>query len=111
MAMLPATAGPNDSIVVRPTGRLNMSVAATLRQELIDHIEGGASRIVVDLADVATVDSAVIGALISGLKAARTAGGDLRIVAPSRQVAEVLAMTNLTKVLAAYPSVESAFED
>lgn len=78
---------------------------------VLHHIEGGANRIVVDLADVVTVDSAVIGALISGLKAARTAGGDLRIVAPGNYVAQVLEVTNLAKALPAYTSVDSAFDN
>ena len=51
----------------------------------------------------------MVGALLAMLKLARKAGGDLRIVSPSRQVAEVLKMTKLDRVLPAYPSVDTAF--
>lgn len=50
--------------------------------------------------------------MISGLKVARQAGGDLRIAAPSRQVTTVLELTNLNRVLRTHPSPpESAFDD
>jgi hypothetical protein len=52
-----------------------------------------------------------LGALIAGLKAARQAGGDLRIAAPTAQVETVLALTNLNRVLTAYPSAGLAFND
>ena len=110
MTVSPVGPAPNDAFVVALDGRLNMAVTPVIRQELTDLISDGKTRLVVDLADVETVDSSVIGALIGVLKLARQAGGDLRIVAPSIQVAEVLKMTNLTRVLPTYPSVEHAFD-
>lgn len=110
MTVSPVSPAPNDSFVVALSGRLNMAVTPVLRQEFAELITGGKTRLVVDLADVETVDSSVIGALIGALKLARKAGGDLRIVAPSTQVAEVLKMTKLVRVLPAYPSVENAFD-
>ncbi|TXI40367.1 MAG: anti-sigma factor antagonist [Mycobacterium sp.] len=110
MVELTKSPGPNRTVVVQPKGRLNMSVAPALRQELIDLILAGSTRLVVDLVDVDTIDSSALGTLLAGLKAARKAGGDLRIVSPSSQVAEVLRMTNLEQVLPTYASVDSAFE-
>ncbi|HNP12216.1 MAG TPA: STAS domain-containing protein [Mycobacterium sp.] len=104
-----ATPAPNNSVAVHPRGRLNMATAPALREELTELLDSGQTRLVVDLSDVETVDSAAIGALLAMLKLARKAGGDLRIVSPSRQVAEVLKMTKLDRVLPAYPSVDTAF--
>lgn len=111
MTKFSATAGPHDSVALHPVGRLNLTAAPDLRRELIELVQNGQTRLVVDLIDVDTIDSSGIGALISGLKAARQAGGDLRIVAPSKQVAEVLRMTKLERVLQTYPSVEEAFDN
>lgn len=111
MTTYPVSTTPSGVIVVHPEGRLNMPVAPKLRQQLHDLINDGNTRLVVDLAAVESVDSAVLGALISGLKAAKNAGGDLRIVAPSQQVATVLELTHLKHVLPAYPSVGDAFPD
>lgn len=101
----------NDTVVIRPEGRLNMAVAPDLREQLRGLVQSGYARVVVDLSDVESVDSSGLGALISGLKAARAAGGDLRIAAPSPQVVAVLELTNLNRVLKPRESAEKAFDD
>ncbi|MGK2869304.1 MAG: STAS domain-containing protein [Mycobacterium sp.] len=97
--------------VVKPAGRLNMVAAPTLRKELHTIVDSGQSRVVVDLSEVDFIDSSGLGALISGLKIARQAGGDLRIAAPTLQVITVLELTNLNRVLRAHPDADSAFDD
>lgn len=111
MNAFPAEPAAHDAVVVKPSGKLNMVAAPKLRAQFDELIESGRPRVVVDLSDVDTIDSAVLGALVSGLKAARQAGGDLRIVAPGPQIQMILGMTKLTKVLPAYPSADSAFEN
>ncbi len=54
--------------------------------------------------------SSGLGALVSGLKVARQAGGDLRIAAPTEQVVTVLELTNLNRVLSTYDSADGAFD-
>ena len=66
--------------VLRCDGRLNMVAAPALRSAIEHAVDGGAPRVVVDLAGAGFVDSSGLGALIAGLKKARQAGGDLRIV-------------------------------
>lgn len=98
------------AVVVRPEGRLNMVAAPSLRQELHNLIERGTTRLVVDLSATDFIDSSGLGALISGLKLARQAGGDLRIAAPTTQVETVLSLTNLDRVLRAHPTADAAFD-
>lgn len=98
-------------VVLRPRGRLNMVAAPDLREQLRSLVQSGSSRVVVDLSEVESIDSSGLGALISGLKAARNAGGDLRISAPSAQVIAVLELTNLNRVLKPRESVEKAFDE
>lgn len=88
-----------------------MVAAPGLRKELHALVEAGNSRIVVDLSGTEFIDSSGLGALISGLKAARQAGGDLRIAAPTRQVSTVLDLTNLNRVLRSHESADGAFDD
>lgn len=99
-----------DAVVVTPDGRLNMVAAPGLRAQLHDLVAGGSTRIVVDLSGTEFIDSSGLGALVSGLKTARQAGGDLRIATPSQQVEAVLELTNLNRVLRSYPSADAAFE-
>ncbi len=89
-------------------GRFNMTAAADFRSFLDDVLGSGASRVVVDLAEVTFIDSSGLGALIGGLKKARQAGGDLRIAGAPEQVRMVLSLTNLDRVLRPYDDLAAA---
>jgi anti-sigma B factor antagonist len=95
--------------LLRATGRLNFPEVDRLRQQFASLVDSGAVRMAVDLSGVEAIDSAGVGVLISGLKAARSAGGDLRLVAPSMVVVKVLEMMNLDKLLTMHSSPEEAF--
>lgn len=100
----------SDVVVVRPEGRLNMVAAPRLREQLRDLVDSGSARLVVDLAATEFIDSSGLGALVSGLKAARQAGGDLRLASPTAQVRSVLSLTSLDRVLRTYDSADAAFD-
>ena len=95
--------------VVHVDGRLNMVTAPRLREVVTASVALGDIRVVVDLTDVAFLDSSGLGALISSLKIARQAGGDLRIAAPKEQVRLVLQLTNMERVLTSYPDPNTAY--
>lgn len=111
MVDCPTKAIESGVVVVSPEGRLNMTAAPGLREQLHGLVRDGHSRLVVDLTGVDSIDSSGLGALISGLKAARQAGGDLRIAAPGEQVTAVLELTNLNRVLKSYDSADTAFDE
>jgi anti-sigma B factor antagonist len=92
-------------------GRLNMVAAPQLKASIDQTVEAGRARLVVDLSAVPFMDSSGMGALVAGLKKARQASGDLRITGVSPQVATVLALTNLDRVLRSHESVEAATHD
>jgi anti-sigma B factor antagonist len=108
MPEIPSRSIGSGAVVVTPTGRLTSVSAPALRDQLRALVEGGQGLVVVDMSDVDFIDSSGLGALISGLKAARQSGGDLRIVAPCAQVTTVLELTNLNQVLKSYDSVDEA---
>ena len=64
---------------IAAAGRLNMVSAPKLRELVAEVVEAGSSRIVINLKETSFMDSSGLGALIGCLKAARQAGGDLRI--------------------------------
>ena len=92
-------------------GRFTASGTPRFRAAVQDLVQAGRVRIVVDLAATTFVDSSALGALISGLKSARTAGGDLRIAALPDSVRNVLRLTNLDRVLRDYPDPNAAFDE
>jgi anti-anti-sigma factor len=96
--------------IVAPRGRLDLSSAPTFREQVRQLVDSGSARLVVDLGDVTFVDSSGLGSIIAGLKAARQAGGDLRIARPNQQVLLVLDLTSLDRVLRPYGTLEEALE-
>lgn len=104
-------AAASGAVVLTPTGRLNLTSAPSLRAQLSELIAAGNTRVVVDLSSTDSVDSSGIGALIAALKAARAAGGDLRITAPNQQVTSVLKLTNLSRVLLVNRDPDAPFDE
>jgi anti-sigma B factor antagonist len=100
-----------DNEIVRFQGRLDFLSAAGAKQQLTEAVRSGRRRLVVDLAGVTFLDSSGLGALIAGLKAARQAGGDLRIAQAGDQAMTVLKLTSLDRVFRIYPTVEEASAD
>ncbi|MDN3935662.1 STAS domain-containing protein [Arthrobacter sp. YD4] len=96
---------------ITAAGRLNMVSAPKLREMVAQVVAAGSSRIVLNLEQTAFMDSSGLGALIGCLKAARQAGGDLRIAAVQPQVQMVLGLTSMDKVLTSYPSAAVAFSN
>jgi anti-anti-sigma factor len=98
----------NHVAVIALEGRLDMLSAVDLKQRLAAVVAEGSHRLVIDLNKVGFVDSSGLGALISGLKAARVAGGDLRLARPDKQVRYILEVSTLDRVLRPYTTVEEA---
>jgi anti-sigma B factor antagonist len=91
-------------------GRLNMVSAPQLKTAITELVEAGRTHVLVDLTGVGFMDSSGLGVLIAGLKRARQDGGDLRITGVTQQVATVLQLTNLDRVLHAYADVGEALD-
>lgn len=101
----------DDYAEVKGAGRLNMVAAPKLREIVSEVVASGSRRIVVNLEETSFMDSSGLGALVGCLKAARQAGGDLRISGVQPQVRTVLELTNMDRVLASYASPDSAFSN
>lgn len=97
--------------IIAPVGRLTLTTAAQLREAVDDLVANGRARLVVDLGRLEFVDSSGLGALVAGLRSARAAGGDLRLANASPQVATVLRLTNLDRVLRVHEDAASALAD
>lgn len=80
-------------------GRLDVQQAGELRSSLAEARSQGAKEIELDLSKVDFMDSAGLAAVVSGLKQARSAGGELYLVKPSSQVKRILELTLLDKVI------------
>lgn len=109
-ALMEITVSPagERAAVVQLRGRLDLLVAAEVKQRLAQAVSEGFRLLVVDMGEVSFVDSSGLGALIGGLKAARLAGGDLRLANLGAQAQVILELTTLNRVLRPYPNVAEA---
>jgi anti-anti-sigma factor len=95
---------------VHLSGRIDITSANDLKQVLADHIGDGHARLVVDLQEVSFVDSSGLSALVSGLRVARRAGGDLRLAAPGEQPKAVLGLTSLDQIFSITSTLAEAVD-
>ncbi|MDN4613770.1 STAS domain-containing protein [Leifsonia sp. F6_8S_P_1B] len=105
------TIRPDGVAVLSADGRLNVVTAPAMRREVQRVVEEGSARVAVDLSGVDFIDSSGLGALVSGLKTARTAGGDLRLSGAGEQVSSVLALTRLDRILRVYAGPDDAYRE
>ncbi|MCU1451502.1 MAG: putative anti-sigma factor antagonist [Acidimicrobiales bacterium] len=93
------------------TVRVEVYVTTTprVRAQLISLLSDGRPHLVVDLEGVRFLDSSGLGALVAGLKLARSRSGELRLVCENqRSVRKVLQVTGLERVLDRYDSIAAA---
>lgn len=97
--------------VIRPMGqRMDLQVAGEFRAAMLELIQGGHTRLVVDLEDVNFIDSSGLGALVTALKTVklRNTDGDVRLANVRPPVVALLEIIRLHRVFSSYPSVDLA---
>ena len=94
--------------VVRVRGDLDMETAPQLRDCLADLEDLGRYSLVVDLQDVTSLDSTVLGVFIGARKRLRSHGGALVLVAPSEAVRHLFQLIGMSDVFAVRDSVDEA---
>ncbi len=97
-----------DASLLSLRGEIDVYTAPRLRQAIIDLVEGGATRIVVDMEKVDFLDSTGLGVLVGGLKRVRVKDGSLSIVTTQDKILKIFDITGLNRVFAIHPSVDVA---
>ena len=77
---------------------------------LLNHIEEGNTKLVIDLHQCDFVDSTFLSTLLIALKAVMAKSGSLKIAALKNEVAEVMEATGMYKVFEIYSSISEAVE-
>ena len=97
-----------DASLLSLRGEIDVYTAPRLRQAIIDLVEGGATRIVVDMEMVDFLDSTGLGVLVGGLKRVRVKDGSLSIVTTQDKILKIFDITGLSRVFDIHPSVDAA---
>ena len=80
----------------------------TIRTTVVDILNGGGRKIVLNLADVNYIDSSGVGELVSTYTTVAKQGGQLKLLGLTKKVHEVLAITKLLTVFQAYDNEPTA---
>lgn len=98
-ATIAAIEGDTGHQVVTVRGEVDAYSAPQLRACLLKMLESGQETVVVDVKDMAFIDSDGLGVLVASIKRLRPQGRSLAIRRPSRQTAKLLEITGLRKLV------------
>jgi anti-sigma B factor antagonist len=98
----------SDTQLLRARGELDLYAAPELKRRMAEAIEGGKTRIVVDLTDAAFMDSTALGVLISALKRLRLREGALAIASDQPSILRILEVTGMDQVLIVRSTADEA---
>lgn len=98
----------NQVTLVEIKGRVDSMNANQFGDTLGSQIAGGNVHIVLDLSSVEFMSSAGLREIVTSLKKAKKAKGDLRLAQPSPRVREVLEMAGLDTIFHIYPTQADA---
>ena len=99
-----------DVVVYTMAGELDLEEVRQFKQILMQDLEKGKAKIVIDMDMVRFVDSSALGLFASMGKRFREEGGDLRFARLSKQVQRVFAVFRLDKVYHTYHTTQGAID-
>jgi len=99
---------PDGSWTVSVSGRLNGASAPEFKNHIIDMVDGGKKKLVIDMSGLVFIDSSGLSALISGLKCAREPGGWLKLAGLRDQPLSVIKLMLLDRIFEILPEADSA---
>lgn len=98
----------NEVSILTLTGSIDAFTAPRITELFDKQISEGNVKLVADLKGVDYTSSAGLRALLGGIKATRSRGGDLRLVAVQPDVLKVLNMSGFTNILQLFDNIHSA---
>jgi anti-sigma B factor antagonist len=87
---------------------VDVYTAPRLRERLVEIVDGGSRKVVVDLGRVDFLDSTGLGVLVGALKRLRATGGSFGLVCDREPLLKIFRITALDQVFPLYPTVSAA---
>ncbi len=84
--------------VIRLQGEVDVYTAPKLKSTIVDLVDKGHFKIVVNLEKVDFMDSSGLGVLVGGLKRVRTHDGAIALVCTQENILKIFRITGLVKV-------------
>jgi anti-sigma B factor antagonist len=96
--------------VVELAGEVDLYSAPELKRRIVDAIDAGKTRIVVDLSQTTFIDSTTLGVLVGARKRLRANDGSLAVVCPDPDKLALFEMTGLDRVFSIHDDRAAALE-
>jgi anti-sigma B factor antagonist len=97
-------------VAVAVSGEIDLFTAPELKAAIADAVDGGSTRIVVDLTQTTFLDSTALGVLIGAVKRLRSSEGALSIVNTDATIAKTFEITGLDQIFTIRPTRDEAVE-
>lgn len=95
--------------IVDLRGSIDLGEASlTLRRTIRDLVERARTKIILNLSQVNSMDSAGVGELAGAYVPVKSKGGDLKFLNPTKKVYDMLKITQLDKVFEVYIDEQTA---
>ncbi len=94
--------------VIELGGEIDLYTAPEFKERMVELIEAGKKRIVVDLSAATFIDSTTLGVLVGGVKRLRPAGGSLALVCTDQNITKIFEITGLDRVFPIHGSRDEA---
>ena len=94
--------------VIELGGEVDLYTAPEFKERLVQVIEDGKKRLVVDLSKATFIDSTTLGVLVGGVKRLRPTGGSLSLVCTDQNISKIFEITGLDRVFTIYPTRDEA---
>lgn len=99
-----------DVTIVEIEGQLIVGNRQDLKQKVLDEIEKGARKVLVDFSRTGYIDSSGLGVLVSLAKRIRDAGGELRLASLHDELQTLFELTKLDTLFQISKTREHALE-
>ena len=99
-----------DVAIVDVEGQLVVSNRQDLKQRVLDEVEKGTTKVLVDFAHAGYIDSSGLGVLVSLSKKIREQGGDLRLANLNEDLRTLFELTKLDTLFQISKTREHALE-
>ena len=97
--------------VIALGGEVDLYTAPEFKERLLELIDGGKSRVVVDLSKATFIDSTTLGVLVGGVKRLRPTGGSLSLVCTDQNITKIFEITGLDRVFPIHKSRDEALSN
>ncbi len=99
---------PKGVVVIGVDGQLIVGNRHELKQKVVDAIEVGERKVLIDFTNTGYIDSSGLGALVSLSKKLRDAGGELRLAGLNEDLRTLFELTKLDTLFTIADSAEQA---